>query len=127
MDTSKEYIKMCEKFVEGRKEWKPQSGDFVYCKENGKVVVLYFNKHHGLPPAKYTNYETAIPLWRQDQLQEMMDIKSVVTLLSRFNEFVFGDTGYIIQFIDSCEQLWLAFVMKEKYNKIWNGEDWIKK
>ena len=22
------------------------------------------------------------------------------------------------------EQLWLAFVMKEKYNKIWNGEDW---
>jgi len=27
---------------------------------------------------------------------------------------------------DSMEQLWLAFVMKEKYNKIWNGENWIK-
>lgn len=25
----------------------------------------------------------------------------------------------------SMEQLWLAFVMKELYNKIWNGEDWI--
>ena len=24
------------------------------------------------------------------------------------------------------EQLWLAFIMKEKYNKVWNGEDWIK-
>jgi hypothetical protein len=26
----------------------------------------------------------------------------------------------------SPEQLWLAFVMKEKYNKVWNGEDWVK-
>jgi len=24
----------------------------------------------------------------------------------------------------SMEQLWLAFVMKEKYGKVWNGEDW---
>lgn len=26
----------------------------------------------------------------------------------------------------SMEQLWLAFVMKEKHNKAWNGEDWVK-
>jgi hypothetical protein len=26
---------------------------------------------------------------------------------------------------ESWEQLWLAFVMKEKYNKVWNGEDWV--
>lgn len=26
----------------------------------------------------------------------------------------------------SMEQLWLAFVMKEKYGKIWDGEDWVK-
>lgn len=25
---------------------------------------------------------------------------------------------------DSYEQLWLAFVMKEKYNKVWDGEKW---
>ena len=25
---------------------------------------------------------------------------------------------------NSMEQLWLAFVMKEKYNKVWNGEEW---
>ena len=24
----------------------------------------------------------------------------------------------------SMEQLWLMFVMKEKYNKEWNGKDW---
>jgi len=26
----------------------------------------------------------------------------------------------------SIEQLWLAFVMHEKYQKIWNNEKWIK-
>jgi hypothetical protein len=26
----------------------------------------------------------------------------------------------------SFVELWLAFVMKEKYNKIWNGKDWVK-
>jgi hypothetical protein len=25
---------------------------------------------------------------------------------------------------DALEVLWLAFVMKENYNKVWNGEDW---
>jgi len=23
------------------------------------------------------------------------------------------------------EQLWLAFVMKEKHNKIWDGDNWV--
>jgi hypothetical protein len=27
---------------------------------------------------------------------------------------------------DSGEQLWLAFVMQERYKKKWNGEDWIE-
>jgi len=26
----------------------------------------------------------------------------------------------------SMEQLWLAFVMKELYNKQWSGEEWVK-
>lgn len=24
----------------------------------------------------------------------------------------------------SWEMIWLAYVMKKKYNKIWNGKDW---
>ena len=27
--------------------------------------------------------------------------------------------------IASMEQLWLAFVMNEKYDKVWDGEDWV--
>ncbi len=33
---------------------------------------------------------------------------------------------YIAQFT-SMEQLWLAFVMKEKYRKVWEGNKWTQK
>ena len=32
---------------------------------------------------------------------------------------------YIID-LKSMEQLWLAFVMKEKYEKTWDGTNWIE-
>jgi hypothetical protein len=28
-------------------------------------------------------------------------------------------------YTDTFEQYWLCIVMKEKYNKVWNGNDWI--
>jgi hypothetical protein len=69
---------------------------------------------------------------RQDQLQEM--VKSTFPtgiLLNNFYQW-FRDTGdkmpllpYDRFFNQSMEQLWLAFVMKGKYSKVWNGEDWI--
>jgi len=34
----------------------------------------------------------------------------------------YQDEGYDYNHFDSMEQLWLAFVMKEKFNKVWNGE-----
>ena len=34
------------------------------------------------------------------------------------------DQKYVEQFV-TMEQLWLAFVMEEKFQKIWNGEEWI--
>ncbi len=88
-------------------------------------------------------------LWlpRQDQLQEMLK----ETHGDFFTMFIFfwhefltesGDfripswsgvrrdgieNGHkVISFdkVTSMEQLWLAFVMKEKHNKVWNGEEW---
>lgn len=35
----------------------------------------------------------------------------------------FGDTQYFIKG-NSMEQLWLAFVYREKYNKQWTGTEW---
>lgn len=30
----------------------------------------------------------------------------------------------LLEQFTSMEQLWLAFVMKEKYNKTWDGNEW---
>lgn len=80
---------------------------------------------------------------RQDQLQGMLLTSDVdfVELLEHFywswaayktdekypwREYIEDeDKGKILADFASMEQLWLAFVMKEKFNKIWNGEDWI--
>ena len=62
-----------------------------------------------------------IILFRQDQLQEMFGYnKRSLRLIEMFSDFAFDN----IKHFKSYEQLWLAFVMKEKYNKVWNGYDW---
>jgi len=76
---------------------------------------------------------------RQDQLQEMyFDFVPAlehfpIAIIARL--YIFSsirikspsvDLNYVEQFT-SMEQLWLAFVMKEKYNKIWNGEEWAER
>ena len=34
--------------------------------------------------------------------------------------------GHLKKYPESWEQIWLIAVMKTKFNKIWNGEEWIK-
>lgn len=74
------------------------------------------------------------PIWlpRQDQLQKMLGLKDECPL--HVLKYIISKTqhkdsldkhNYWVD-IDSMEQLWLAFVMEEKFNKFWNGEDWIK-
>jgi hypothetical protein len=72
--------------------------------------------------------EWLVWLPRQDQLQDMVKAKGNIAghyipyaLVLSIVEFVGNNITH--QF-DSMEQLWMAFVMKEKYNKVWNGETW---
>ena len=58
---------------------------------------------------------------RQDQLQEMMN-ESKFILIERFYKFVNDNIPFCRE--KSMEQLWLVFVMKEKFNKMWNGKQW---
>jgi hypothetical protein len=66
-----------------------------------------------------------IRLPRQDELQNIVFAEDLTN----------GDVGYplfcIVKFENegghnsySFEQLWLSFVMKEKYGKKWNGKEW---
>lgn len=128
MDTSKEYIKMCEKWWrQAEIVWEEGSGDFVYYPPEEKIVVLYFNKHHGEPPLKYRS-NPAFPLPRQDQLQRITIVSEFFSPVDQIKEFQFKidnkNYAYYHQF-KSMEQLWLAFVMEEKYGKIWIGNEWI--
>ncbi len=129
MDTSETYIKMCDcpeiqkgRAIDGLRQW--QTDDLLF-KEAGRgnqwrqdAVVTLYNALSN-PPQFRTR---SIWLPRQDQLQAMVESTCSVDLLTRFQRWVAFDEEDSPD--DSMEQLWLAFVMKEKHNKIWNGEEW---
>ena len=122
MDTSEQYIKMCdcEEIQEGRPE---NEGDFFAQDGDPQYVETYcscWSQEFSIDLKK-----TDIWLPRQDQLQEMViDADYAMSYLTRIMDWA-GITlaKYLLQFT-SMEQLWLAFVMKEKYGKVWDGEKW---
>ena len=124
------YIKMCD-CEEIQKGWKAQVGDnYNYPKESPAIHTVL---NSDMPTNKY---DIAIWLPRQDQLQGMvyesykMDVTDSpylrnLTMLRDIHEFTQMNRKNNISQLVSMEQLWLAFVMKEKYSKIWDGEKWI--
>ncbi|MCD6295929.1 MAG: hypothetical protein J7M30_02120 [Deltaproteobacteria bacterium] len=136
MDTSKEYIKMCEKAVEIRGLWEQRIGDFFFDAITGIRVQW---ESGDMRFASIPTSESAVWLPRQDQLQEMVwenivendplrgeCVKSQKPelLSNNFNKYVMKDGDR--PRLESMEQLWLAFVMKELYSKTWNGKEWMK-
>ena len=123
MDTSKEYIEMCRKAVEVQELWSPISGDVSYLMDIDCVSIWSY----GLYKTDISCAEIWLP--RQDQLQDMVGEDTDYHTLMKFDTWVFTlariyDDIIIEKF--SMEQLWLAFVMHEKYGKKWDGEDWVK-
>ena len=121
VDKSNSYIEMCEKAQEIQcqhlaNDWQ---GDWLANPRTFKVAL-----YATYAPLRAKRYPVWLP--RQDQLQEMLlsppntQFDSIFRLLQLFS--VFCAVTLIPQ---TFEQLWLAFVMKEKYNKVWDGRDWI--
>ncbi len=118
------YIKMCEQAEEIQKAWKKKRYDYAYCEET-KLVKLCCD---------ISFWETRIDLiWLPilEQLIEMINAYSNYERVNRFYDFVHLDAdeyGYNewCEFVNnsSMNELWLAFVMHEKYHKIWTGEKW---
>ena len=69
-----------------------------------------------------TQLNNGIWLPRQDQLQEMVEYPDLGSVLRDLREFWQRPPNHRIT---SMEQLWLAFVMKEKYSKAWVNGKWI--
>ena len=122
MDTTPEYIKQCKGAF--------SSIGFI---DAGELTNLFFDDDsywHGFSPDG-RNDKPLGQLYRQDQLQEMVLKKdfngiplSPADWLQDFRVKVMNvEYPYYCKF-GSLEQVWLAFVMKEKYGKVWNGEEW---
>ena len=150
MDTSKEYIRMARMAVEVQEKWVPQFGDWffdeeikkmagklkkelgiaalphlsgIYCYQEGTMNCECCGEEFDLLTFdKFYPQSDVIWLIRQDQLQDMYR-KSIpaIILLHKFKEWAYKEH----EGLTSMEQLWLAFVMHEKYGKKWDGEDWI--
>lgn len=107
MDNLEIYIKMCGKSEEIQKlqPWPHCNGDFFH--------ILLDRPNVWLPT--------------QARLQEMIDWNKDFITLDKIR--IFYEFTKLINYKDrlfyaSMEQLWLAFVMKEKFNKVWDGEEW---
>ncbi len=74
----------------------------------------------------YSTEDESFQLERQDQLQEMVGIRPVDMVYHfvppQSSESLMAHyQNYLLR---SMEQLWLAFVMKEKHGKVSDGERW---
>ena len=112
------YIKMCSKADEIQ-ELKP----------------CFFGKNFWAGENNTAHVEDYIWLPTQEQLQKMIDCTGYMfTFHERWSEKEpkqlewVGERAIHQWFVIglSMNQLWLAFVMKEKYSKIWDGEEWVK-
>ena len=153
MDTSKQFIAMCDcKEVQDNKPhaFDDDNSFYVHYEINLKCPDCGCQFYQG---EKYCPYDRkklveetvavfekieddSIWLPRQDQIQEMIEIQPNCwwTGYDRphalLNQFIYGigtDDGfpdeYYVEF-RSMEQIWLAFYMQEKHNKVWDGTEW---
>ena len=116
MDTSREYIEMCKKAMKIQKIWrrmkKKPKGSIFYNPKIKKILIIPATPYDG----------DCIWLPRQDDLQGIIIIRrdEYEYYIRRLLDFVL-DLPFAIM---SMEQLWIAFVMEERYNKTWNGKNW---
>lgn len=72
-----------------------------------------------------TNFSEPVHTIGQDQLQKMLaEDWDEQLLIADVLRNVHNKTEINWDAIDSHEKMWLAFAMKEKYSKTWNGKDW---
>ncbi len=155
MDTSKQYIEICRKASEIQGAWKPGRGDwFVYTTNYGNKLTGDVGLICRIIPeifiddlentASGMSVEKAGWLPRLDQLWDLTHdgscIKNNIVML-RYAEIDnsfglnyqqhlggypsddWGDWIYLEG--NSREKVLMQYVMKEKFNKYWDGSNWI--
>ena len=97
----------------------------------GDVTDYALYSERGWVSVANTPKKNLIWLPRQDQLQEMVQAEGENNV--EFRERIICDFSAWCQVLRmandfrdylSMEQLWLGFVMKQKFGKMWNGDKW---
>ena len=134
MDQSEQYQKMMITAWPDIKESRP-IGNMLFSRRLRMLYILDGEIVFWREKVNTSNYDRATPLLEQDQLQEM--IGEYPEVFERFansvgqNDFNYGleemgcyELWGTYNNLTSMEQLWLAFCMSEKYNKVWDGAQW---
>ena len=123
MDTSEKYIKMCEKAGEIQKQWLSKKAGDWHVLEGFNARIIGGSENMIIGNDFYNWDRDSIWLPRQDQLQGMMKDSKPLISEEKFHEW-FREIG--ASWTASWEQLWLGFVMHEKYGKVWDDskEEW---
>ena len=119
------YIKQCEASEEIQKWWFPDICDLYYDKSEKKTKPITFLAEK-IWLTERTRGCNFIWLPTQEQLQEMVD-RDWYKVFCKFLLWHWNSEPNAKEFasmFNSMNEVWLAFVMKEKYNKIWTGEKW---
>ena len=136
------YIKMCKKAREIQKLAKVEDGSWFFCEckdiknyPHGYGLNLGSESDADNGNEKLIDSSTDTWLPSQEQLQEIYgeDLFKICTSFSEFcmSSYVMkstkqpGSKPLAMYVFKNTNQLWLAFVMKEKFNKIWKDKEWI--
>lgn len=134
MDTSETYIKMRIAAIPDMGNGIPMLSTFrsenhhVVDKEDYDVWIDpkgdWYVFREDIPPGRHGDYDSVrvCQLERQDQLQAMVNL-SPLPLILLFSSYVKDVPVYGMEW--SMEQLWLAFYMKQQYDKIWYNGEWV--
>jgi len=140
MDTTKKYIEMCKKAGEIQRLWVGKGADWYF----NHGIVDFAREVDCIPNPVTTFLKGGIWLPRQDQLQEMIPVDcncgmtwlhqsikldKFMNWLCNFEEDMSMEAYHQKKSYHTTltwEQLWLVFVMKEKYHKTWTSKEWIK-
>ena len=100
----------------------------IMCYQPSEVKDLFVSTDgktsHVMSAADMVRRAVWIP--RQDQLQRMVLDTDAITTEFKFHGWIITSNYIPIGLPQpSMEQLWLAFVMSEKYDKIWDGTGWV--
>ena len=131
MDKTPQYIKEC------KEAWKDLQREvqlddvvaysFVYAGYISQGVGYYYSIADQWQSKEESHPAYLFILWKQDQLQERLDYETYELL-----DICSESDGIMWQalhdYATSMEQLWLAVVMKEKFQKKWdfNEKEWVR-